>query len=337
MGAHRTVTILGETRAVLGAMHQLGAVHGDVDVDGWVVTSTDTAEGSISLLAQHPDAQFEPPSADVVFASDLVVIALSAERGIANTWQGVWHMVEAWQRPTLVIITDLDQARADIDEMTAIARRVFDIDDAIQVIALPALDDDDMVGGTVDLIDLMIHDASVDPPSIRAADPEHIALLAERRSELAFTLAARHEAGDMAATVHAGLTPDAQSMAAAVVHCTAEANFIPVLPLGAGPRYVGAEHITSLIAEIAEHTPPRLPVIDAVPPRTTIPHAATAREARCAQVILSDDAHSVVRVWSGTLREANEPGGLVVLPDPQQVGTVIADPPGSLQISLPAT
>lgn len=335
MAAHRTVTILGEAMSVLGAFAQQGDIHDTAEVGGWVVTDLDREAITLNILAQREQSASESPTAEVLFASDVVVIALSAATGLSNQWQPIWQLVEAFQRPSIVVVTDLDQARADIDEMTAILRRVFDIDDAIQVTSLPALDDDDTVAGTVDLIDLMVHDASVHPPQSRAADPEHIALLADRRSDLAFTLAARHAEGDLAAAVHAGLTPDARSLAAAVVSCTADASFIPVLPLGSAPRYVGGEHIAALIVNVAAHTPARLPVISAVPPRTSIPHAPMANDAQCAQVILSDGARSVVRLWSGTLEARHEPGGLVVLTAPQPIGAVIADPPDSLQVTLP--
>lgn len=336
MAAHRTVTILGEAPAVLSALDHGGDTTDRIEVAGWILTSLDRADTELSILAQQEHAAPGLPSAEVLFASDLIVIALSAATGLSNAWHDLWQMVEAYQRPCIVVVTDLDQARADIDEMTAIARRIFEIDDAIHVTSLPALDDDDTVAGTVDLIDLMVHDASVDPPQSRAADPEHIALLAERRLDLAFTLAARHVEGELAAAVHAGLTPDARSLAAAVVSCTADARFFPVLPLGAGPRYVGGEQLATLIAQVAAHTPARLPVISAVPPRTSVPQAPTANDAPCAQVILGDEARSVARLWSGTLDAQNEPGGLLVLATPQPIGTVIADPPDSLVVTLPA-
>ena len=71
--------------------------------------------------------------------------------------------------------------------------------------------------------------------------------------------------------------------------------------------------ITSLIAEIAEHTPPRLPVIDAVPPRTTTPHAATAREphATCDRRQHHDPSHC----RPGLLQP---PRAAVGLPDPRR-------------------
>ena len=337
MTAHRTVTILGEAMAVLHALDMQGGTIESTAVGGWVVTTMRREATVLSVLAQPDTTVFDPPSADVLFASDLVVIALSAATGLANQWQQVWSTLEAFQRPSIIVITDLDEARADIDEMSAIARRVFDVDDVIQVIALPALDDDDTVAGTIDLLDLTIHDASVHPPVTRAAEPEHIALLADRRSALAFTLAASHAEGALATAVNAGLTPDARSLAEAVVSCTADATFVPVLPLGSAPRFVGGAQLTDLILDVAIHTAARLPVITAIPPRATIPHSPTGDADQCAQVLCRDDARSVARLWAGSLASAHEPGGLVILDEPHPVGTVIADPPGSLSVALPAS
>lgn len=298
---------------------------------GQVITVTE-------LLAAHIFATEEPHRdaswSELLYAMDIVVWLFSAQRGIDARWSAAWQVVEEHRIPSILVITDLDEGRVDLDEMTAIARRVFDAPDLIWATTLPALDDDERIGGVVDLIALTVLDATTDPPVARAADPEHVALLGERRSELAMTLAARVTDDTLATALHSGLTPNARDLAAALITCTASGDVVPALPLGSAPRSIGAAALIGLITDVLHTAPTRFPVIAAVPPRTEAPRAPTSEAAPCAQIIVTNGIDALVRVWSGTWADATA-GKSTVLATSHPRGYVFADPMGSLQVRIP--
>src|SRR2546423_372570 len=74
-------------------------------------------------------------------------------------------------RPRAVVVTKLDSARADFEEMVLICQRVFG--DGIQPLYLPMLDDDEHVGGVVGLLSQRIYEYSGGVRTEREAEDAH--------------------------------------------------------------------------------------------------------------------------------------------------------------------
>jgi translation elongation factor EF-G len=112
--------------------------------------------------------------------SDLAIFAINPSAGIDADTISMWHELDDFQIPRLVIVNGLEGQEQDFDDAVLLARRV--LDDVIT----PYLVLHDDVGEAAALIrleDLEIIDYSTNPPTYRHCDPEHEELVREFREE----------------------------------------------------------------------------------------------------------------------------------------------------------
>ncbi|NUR57826.1 MAG: GTP-binding protein, partial [Catenulispora sp.] len=76
-------------------------------------------------------------------AADAALFVVSAADGVDGSTRLLWEECAAVGMPRAVVVTKLDSARADFDEMVAICQRVFG--DGVQPLYLPLLDDEEHV------------------------------------------------------------------------------------------------------------------------------------------------------------------------------------------------
>ncbi len=91
-------------------------------------------------------------------AADAALFVVSAVDGVDGATRLLWEECAAVGMPRAVVITKLDQARADFDESLAVCQRVFG--DGVLPLYLPVHGDDETVAGLVGLLSQQIFDYS---------------------------------------------------------------------------------------------------------------------------------------------------------------------------------
>ena len=91
-------------------------------------------------------------------AADAALFVVSAADGVDGSTRLLWEECAAVGMPRAVVVTKLDSARADFDEVVLICQRVFG--DGVQPLYLPLLDDEEHVGGVIGLLSQKIYDYS---------------------------------------------------------------------------------------------------------------------------------------------------------------------------------
>jgi elongation factor G len=108
-------------------------------------------------------------------AADAALFVVSAVDGVDGMTRMLWEECAAVGMPRAVVVTHLDQQRADFDEALAVCQRVFG--DGVQPLYLPLLDDDEAPGGLIGLLSQKVFDLSSGARLERDADPQHLELI----------------------------------------------------------------------------------------------------------------------------------------------------------------
>jgi len=112
--------------------------------------------------------------------AEVAVFIVSAEVGIVSADIASWQQARDLYIPSLVVITDLSSSDIDFEDMTAIASKILD---PVVTPYLVLHGDDGSPAALINLDSLAVIDYSSGSPVVRAADPEHVELVAEFRTE----------------------------------------------------------------------------------------------------------------------------------------------------------
>ncbi len=126
----------------------------------------ETFHGQVSAIAQSQ--------------SDLAIFAINPSAGIDSQTISLWHELDDFQIPRIVIVNGLEGQEQDFDDAVLLARRV--LDDVITPY-LVLHDDNGEPVALIGLQDLEIIDYSTNPPTQKHCDPEHEELVREFREE----------------------------------------------------------------------------------------------------------------------------------------------------------
>lgn len=238
-------------------------------------------------------------------AADGVLFVVSAVGGLDAVTAQLWAECEEVGIPRAVVVTQLDRARADFDEAVALAQRL--LGEGILPVHLPMHDDDGSVAGLISLLDQRVVDVSGGERVERAADPEHLALVADLRAELVEGVIAESEDETLLDRYLAGEEVDPAVLTADLETAVARGHFHPVLAV-APLVGVGVQELLDLLVagfpSPLEHPCPPVtrPDGSAAAPITCDPDGPLVAEV----VKTATDPYvgrvSWVRVFSGTLR-----------------------------------
>ncbi|MDJ1132333.1 elongation factor G-like protein EF-G2 [Streptomyces iconiensis] len=252
-------------------------------------------------------------------AADAALFVVSAADGVDGATRLVWEECAAVGMPRAIVITHLDAARADFDEMTALCQRVFGGDDPDAVIPLylplegrRRADGSAPVTGLVGLLTQRLFDYSSGSRTEREPGEEHTGLIAEARNRLIEGIIAQSEDETLMERYLGGEECDVKTLVQDLEKAVARGVFHPVLaaaPAADGGRQgLGTVELLELVTggfptpeerEIPEVTTP----LGAPRPRLSCDPAGPL----AAEVVkTSSDPYvgrvSLVRVFSGTLR-----------------------------------
>ncbi|MFV8127421.1 elongation factor G-like protein EF-G2 [Streptomyces syringium] len=252
-------------------------------------------------------------------AALFVVSAAEGTEGIAGATRTVWEECAAVGMPRAIVVTHLEAARADFEEMTRTCRDAFggDSPDSVLPLYLPLRgaegpDGHHPVIGLIGLLSQRILDYSSGTRTDTAPAPDQLPLIEEARNKLIEGIIAESEDETLMDRYLTGEDIDVKTLVEDLERAVARGTFHPVLaaaPAAEGAKAgLGTIELLELITG-AFPTPPerRTPVV-------TTPGGAPRPSLECdpagplaAEVIkTSSDPYvgriSLVRVFSGTLR-----------------------------------
>ncbi|MEC4015589.1 elongation factor G-like protein EF-G2 [Streptomyces sp. H27-D2] len=252
-------------------------------------------------------------------AADAALFVVSASDGVDGATRMVWEECAAVGMPRALVVTHLEAARADFDEMTAICRRVFggDDPDAVLPLYLPlhgeqGPDGHAPVAGLIGLLSQQIYDYSSGVRTEAAPDPEHLPLIQEARDRLIEGIIAGSEDESLMDRYLAGEEIGLKTLVEDLEKAVARGAFHPVL--AAAPAAEGSRQGLGTV-ELLELITGGFPTpLEREAPMVTTPQGRPREALTCdpdgplaAEIVkTSSDPYvgriSLVRVFSGTLR-----------------------------------
>ena len=108
------------------------------------------------------------------------IFVINPAMGIDQATIDLWHGIDEYQTPRIVVVTALENQEADFDDAVMLANRVFDH------VATPYLvlhDDAGIPCALISLATMRVTDYATVPPLESACEPEHETLVQEFRDE----------------------------------------------------------------------------------------------------------------------------------------------------------
>ncbi|WP_181765938.1 elongation factor G-like protein EF-G2 [Streptomyces albidus (ex Kaewkla and Franco 2022)] len=252
-------------------------------------------------------------------AADAALFVVSAADGVDGATRLVWDECAAVGMPRAIVVTHLDAARADFEEMVSVCQQTFGGDDPDAVIPLylplrgaEGSDGHAPVEGLIGLLSQRIFDYSSGTRTERDPDPEHLPLIKESRNRLIEGIIAESEDETLMDRYLEDGDCDIKTLIADLEKAVARGVFHPVL--AAAPAAEGGRHGLGTV-ELLELITGGFPTpLEREVPAVTTPEGRARPALTCdpdgplaAEVVkTSSDPYvgriSLVRVFSGTLR-----------------------------------
>ncbi len=252
-------------------------------------------------------------------AADAALFVVSAADGVDGATRLVWDECAAVGMPRAIVVTHLDAARADFEEMVSVCQQTFGGDDPDAVIPLylplrgaEGSDGHAPVEGLIGLLSQRIFDYSSGTRTERDPDPEHLPLIKESRNRLIEGIIAESEDETLMDRYLEDGDCDIKTLIADLEKAVARGVFHPVL--AAAPAAEGGRHGLGTV-ELLELITGGFPTpLEREVPAVTTPDGRARPALTCdpdgplaAEVVkTSSDPYvgriSLVRVFSGTLR-----------------------------------
>lgn len=238
--------------------------------------------------------------------ADAALFVVSSVDGIDAATRSLWDECESVSLPRAVVVTHLDLGDSDFDETVAVCHRMLTGGRAVLPVHLPVLDDDEVFAGVLDLLTSRIHEWTSGEEQVRDADPEHLGMTTDARTDLLEGIIAESEDQTLMDRFIAGEDLPVEQLSEDLARAIARGHFHPVYAFS-GASGIGATLVLDLIAQAFPSPLQRpLPTITTPAGQPTPPLSADPDGPLCAEVIqTTTDAQlgreSVVRVFSGKL------------------------------------
>ncbi|MCX4402011.1 elongation factor G-like protein EF-G2 [Streptomyces sp. NPDC059837] len=252
-------------------------------------------------------------------AADAALFVVSASDGVDGSTRMVWEECAAVGMPRAIVITHLESARADFDDMTRICAEAFGADDpdAVLPLYLPlhgaaGPDGHAPVTGLIGLLSQRLFDYSSGERKEAEPGPEQLPLIDEARNRLIEGIIAESEDETLMDRYLGGERIDLKTLVQDLERAVARGAFFPVL--AAAPAAEGARQGLGTV-ELLELVTGGFPTpLERPAPTVTTPEGREREVTACdpngplvAEVVkTASDPYvgrvSLVRVFSGTLR-----------------------------------
>ncbi|BCL31939.1 elongation factor G-like protein EF-G2 [Streptomyces aurantiacus] len=252
-------------------------------------------------------------------AADAALFVVSASDGVDGSTRMVWEECAAVGMPRAIVVTHLESARADFDDMTRICAEAFGADDpdAVLPLYLPlhgpeGPDGHAPVTGLIGLLSQQLFDYSSGERKESEPGPEQLPLIEAARNRLIEGIISESEDETLMDRYLGGEEIDFRTLVQDLERAVARGAFHPVL--AAAPAAEGARQGLGTV-ELLELITGGFPTpLEREAPAVTTPDGRTRRVKACdpdgplvAEVVkTASDPYvgrvSMVRVFSGTLR-----------------------------------
>ncbi|MFE2684613.1 elongation factor G-like protein EF-G2 [Streptomyces mirabilis] len=252
-------------------------------------------------------------------AADAALFVVSASDGVDGSTRMVWEECAAVGMPRAIVITHLESAGADFDDMTRICAEAFGADDpdAVLPLYLPlhgaeGPDGHAPVTGLIGLLTQRLFDYSSGERKEAEPGPEQLPLIEEARNRLIEGIIAESEDETLMDRYLGGEQIDVKTLVQDLERAVARGAFFPVL--AAAPAAEGARQGLGTV-ELLELVTGGFPTpLERPAPTVTTPEGQEREVKACdpngplvAEVVkTASDPYvgrvSLVRVFSGTLR-----------------------------------
>ncbi|MGW3241135.1 elongation factor G-like protein EF-G2 [Streptomyces sp. NPDC001070] len=252
-------------------------------------------------------------------AADAALFVVSAADGVDGATRMVWEECAAVGMPRAVVVTHLEAARADFDEMTETCREVFggDSPESVLPLYLPLHGEETPDGhapvtGLIGLLSQRVFDYSSGKREERPPDDGQLPVIDEARDRLIEGIIAESEDETLMDRYLGGEELDLKTLVQDLERAVARGSFHPVL--AAAPAAEGCKQGIGTV-ELLELITGGFPTpLEREIPQVTTPQGASHAQLTCdpdgplaAEVVkTSSDPYvgriSLVRVFSGTLR-----------------------------------
>ncbi|GAA4353889.1 elongation factor G-like protein EF-G2 [Angustibacter luteus] len=275
------------------------------------VASTEHAGIKLNLIDTpgHPDYVGELRAG--LRGADAALFVISAVDGLDGATALLWDECASVGMPRAVVVTKLDQPRADFDESVAVCQRVFG--EGVVPLYLPLHDegaagsDSDPVAGLIGLLSLQLYDYSGRmAPEVRDADPQHRELVEGKRSDLIEAIIQESEDDALMDRYLGGEEVGLEILVPDLERAVSRGSFFPVLPV-VGLNGVGVHELLEILAQgFPSPLAHPLPAVTSPDGDPRSPISCDPGGPLVAEVIkTTTDAYvgrvSLVRVFSGTL------------------------------------
>ncbi|WP_405917605.1 elongation factor G-like protein EF-G2 [Streptomyces sp. NBC_00728] len=252
-------------------------------------------------------------------AADAALFVVSASDGVDGSTRMLWEECAAVGMPRAIVVTHLESARSDFEEMTRICAEAFGADDpdAVLPLYLPlhgaeAPDGHAPVTGLIGLLTRQLFDYSSGERKEAEPGPEQQPLIEAARNRLIEGIIAESEDETLMDRYLGGEEIDLKTLVQDLERAVARGSFFPVL--AAAPAAEGARQGLGTV-ELLELITGGFPTpLERPAPTVTTPAGAAREVSACdpdgplvAEVVkTASDPYvgrvSLVRVFSGTLR-----------------------------------
>ncbi|MDR1294239.1 MAG: elongation factor G-like protein EF-G2 [Bifidobacteriaceae bacterium] len=278
-------------------------------------------------------------------AADAALFTVSAVDGVSGAARVLWDECASVRLPRAVLITKLDNPRADYDAVVEACREAFG--PSVLPMMLPLYKSEAEVGGLMDILTGKVADYSSSTRVVRDPQGDEVAKLERNRDAFIETLITESDDAILLDTYLEGGELDGAMLRKDLSVAIAGATFFPIMPMAA-PGDIGTVELLQLITE-GFPSP-----VDSPIPEVTTPAGATV-EVTCdpkgplvAEVVKTTaDPYvgriSIVRIFSGTLRadstvhvagHGTRPDGSANHSEDERAGTVTS-PLGATQRPVP--
>ncbi|MFE1437773.1 elongation factor G-like protein EF-G2 [Streptomyces sp. NPDC058739] len=252
-------------------------------------------------------------------AADAALFVVSASDGVDGSTRMVWEECAAVGMPRAIVVTHLEAARADLEEMTRVCAEAFggDDPDAVLPLYLPlhgpqAPDGHAPVTGLIGLLSQKLFDYSGGERAEAEPGEDELPLIEEARNRLIEGIIAESEDETLMDRYVGGETIDVKTLVEDLERAVARGTFFPVL--AAAPATDGARQGLGTV-ELLELITRGFPTpLERQAPSVTTPDGTPRDLTACdpsgplvAEVVkTASDPYvgrvSLVRIFSGTLR-----------------------------------
>ncbi|MDR1119029.1 MAG: elongation factor G, partial [Bifidobacteriaceae bacterium] len=240
--------------------------------------------------------------------ADAAVFVISAVDGISGATRLLWDELARVRMPRAILITKLDNPRADYDAVAAACRESFG--QAVLPMMVPIYKSEAEIGSLLDILTGKVVDFTSGERVVRDAEGDEVGKMERNREAFIEELITESGDEDLMEVYLEGGELDGAALKADLQKAMAGATFFPVMPMAAAGG-IGSEELLYLIrdgfpspvvAQIPEVASPSGDVVDV--------HCDPKGPLVAEVIKTTQDSYvgriSIVRVFSGTLRAESQ-------------------------------